>query len=326
MVSEISFGKHVRPTTSQIEYNRNIVLKSGYNNLERVSHRDEYISKYNKIKSAGNGSIGFLAASKNVLTGVGKFFTGMVCDKDGNFSAKQLGKTALIMTLGGIGISMLPATFAIGGTLFSTGGVLAAGFGAFAGLGFAKSAYNALNAKTNKEAENAWQNVGKKGIECVLAYIGYKASGGIFAKKNAAAGATGQQQASGTNQGQAAGSNQGAAGSTAGGTAVQPLSEEMLSAASKFGISESDANIVNTLITKINSSKKGFGNLTVEEQSQLADILGFRGFDLAHLTKAQYRELTIKFHPDKTNNNPFAEEIMKLISCLKQTQNASVKV
>ncbi len=314
MVSEISFGKHVRPTTSQIEYNKNIHFRTGYNSLERVSHRDEYISKYNKIKAAGDGSIGFLAASKNILTGVGKFFTGMVCDKDGNFSAKQMGKTALIAALGGLGISMLPATFAIGGTLLSTGGVLAAGFGAFAGLGLTKSAYDALSAKTDKDAVKAWQNVGKKSVECVLAYIGYKASGGIFAKKNiATGGATGQQQISGTNQGQSAATGQ---ASTTASANIQPLSEEMVTAANKLGISESDANIVNTLLTKINSSKKGFANLSVEEQSQLADILGFRGFDLANLTRKQYIQLIQKFHPDKCEGNPLGNTITQLVSQL----------
>ena len=303
MVSEISFGKNVRQPEQTVA-KRPTLFRYRYNNLERVSHQDEYVSKANSLKTLGNGSIGFLAASKNVLKGAGKFFTGMVCDKDGNFSVKQMGKTALVATLGGVGISLLPATFAIGGTLLSTAGVLAAGFGVLAGIGLGKSAYKALNAKTNKDAENAWQNVGKHGIECVLAYIGYKASGGIFAKKNAAGAGASQQQHQQTNP-------------TAGTSArIEPLSQDMVGAAEKLGISEADANFIHSAITRINDNRGNFSALSVEEQSKFADIIGCRGIDLSHLSKAEYKKLMLKFHPDKYESqggNDFAETIYKFI-------------
>lgn len=302
MVSEVSFGKNVRQPELTVT-KRPTLFRYRYNNLERVSHQDEYVSKASTLKAQGNGSIGFLAASKNVLKGAGKFFTGMFCDKDGNFSVKQMGKTALVATLGGVGISLLPATFAIGGTLLSTAGVLAAGFGVLAGVGLGKSAYKAFNAKTNKDAENAWQNVGKHGIECVLAYIGYKASGGIFAKKNVTGARTSQQQTT-------------TKPTTETTARIEPLSQDMVGAAEKLGISEADANFIHSAITRINNNRGNFSTLSVEEQSKFADVLGCRGIDLSHLSKAEYKKLMLKFHPDKYESqggNDFAETIYKFI-------------
>ena len=81
-------------------------------------------------------------------------------------------------------------------------------------------------------------------------------------------------------------------------------------------ISEADANFIHSAITRISNNRGNFSALSVEEQSKFADIIGCRGIDLSHLSKAEYKKLMLKFHPDKYESqggNDFAETIYKFI-------------
>lgn len=119
-----------------------------------------------------DGSIGVIGAIKNFGKGIGKLFTGMFCDQDGNISLAQIAKTGL--TIGAITLAtMLPVVGPLVLPTLCIGGMLHGGFTFLNGLS------TALSAKTDAEAERAWQDMGTGATEGVISYIGYKASGGI---------------------------------------------------------------------------------------------------------------------------------------------------
>lgn len=98
-----------------------------------------------------DGKISFGSKLKNFAKGVGNFFKGMVCDENGKFSIKRTlttvavaaGATALTIATGGAAAPYLIAAGAAMGT-FEVG----------------KGAYKAATAKTDAEAEAAWQTIG----------------------------------------------------------------------------------------------------------------------------------------------------------------------
>ena len=112
-----------------------------------------------------DGKISGKKKFKNFLKGVGKFFTGMVCDENGKFSLKRTlttlavaaGATVLCVATGG---AATPFLVAAGGTmgLFQTG----------------KGIYKAATAKTDAEAELAWQSIGSGTTAVVTAIAGAK--------------------------------------------------------------------------------------------------------------------------------------------------------
>ena len=128
-----------------------------------------------------DGSIGSFGAVGNLFKGVGNFFKGMVCDESGKFSWTRTLTTIGIGAAIGVACTMLPA-ITIAGTAFSTLGLISAGFLGFAGLHAGSAAIDIMSAKTDAEAEQAWQSMGSALTEGGLAYLGYRASGGIFAK------------------------------------------------------------------------------------------------------------------------------------------------
>ena len=112
-----------------------------------------------------DGKISGKKKFKNFLKGVGKFFTGMVCDENGKFSLKRTlttlavaaGATALCVATGG---AAAPFLVAAGGAIgaFQTG----------------KGIYKAATAKTDAEAELAWQSIGSGTTAVVTAIAGAK--------------------------------------------------------------------------------------------------------------------------------------------------------
>ena len=112
-----------------------------------------------------DGKISGKKKFKNFLKGVGKFFTGMVCDENGKFSLKRTlttlavaaGATALCVATGG---AATPFLVAAGGAIgaFQTG----------------KGIYKAATAKTDAEAELAWQSIGSGTTAVVTAIAGAK--------------------------------------------------------------------------------------------------------------------------------------------------------
>lgn len=104
-----------------------------------------------KSDSKDDGKISFGSKLKNFGKGVGKFFTGMFCDDSGKFSWKRTlttvavaaGSAALIVATGGAATPFLVAAGATMGAV-QTG----------------KGIYKAATAKTDAEAEKAWQDIG----------------------------------------------------------------------------------------------------------------------------------------------------------------------
>lgn len=114
-----------------------------------------------------DGSIGVFGALKNLVKGGIKFFTGMFTDENGNFSLGQTLKTALTVAAVGA-VCVLTAGTAVPAML-ATAGI---GLGAF---GMAKAGYNIATAKTDAEAEAAWQSLGSNTVATGLAVAGAKA-------------------------------------------------------------------------------------------------------------------------------------------------------
>lgn len=116
---------------------------------------DEPIQTQQPTQIAGDGKddgkISWGSKLKNFAKGVGNFFKGMVCDENGKFSIKRTlttvavaaGATALTIATGGAAAPYLVAAGAAMGT-FEVG----------------KGAYKAATAKTDAEAEAAWQTIG----------------------------------------------------------------------------------------------------------------------------------------------------------------------
>lgn len=126
-----------------------------------------------------DGHISLWSKFKNAVKGVGNFFKGMVCDENGNFSLGQTLKTVAI----GVGVGALCVLTA--GTavpaIVATAGI------AMSGYGLVKAGVQAANAKTDAEAEAAWQSIGSNGTALGLSLWGAKS----LAKANAAAGVEG---------------------------------------------------------------------------------------------------------------------------------------
>lgn len=151
--------------------NNKTVVEDSFNNTQSKPAKD----------GKDDGSIGFWGALKNIVKGVGNFFKGMICDENGKFSFTRTLTTLAVGAAIGAACVFLP-TIAIAGTAFSTLGLISAGFGAIAAYHVGSSAIDVMNAKTDAEAEQAWQGMGSALTEGGLAYLGYRASGGIFAK------------------------------------------------------------------------------------------------------------------------------------------------
>lgn len=112
-----------------------------------------------------DGKISFGSKLKNIGKGALKFVTGMFCDDNGKFSLKRTlttvavaaGAVALTVATGG---AAAPALVAIGATL--------------SGAQVVKGAVKAANAKTDAEAEKAWQDIGCGATGVVASFAGAK--------------------------------------------------------------------------------------------------------------------------------------------------------
>ena len=98
-----------------------------------------------------DGKISFGKKCKNFFKGVGNFFKGLVCDKNGKFSLKQTLKTAAVA----VGAAVLTVVTYGAATPY----LVAAGC-AMAAYQTGKGVYKACKAKTDREAEQAWQDIG----------------------------------------------------------------------------------------------------------------------------------------------------------------------
>ena len=66
------------------------------------------------------------------------------------------------------------------------------------------------------------------------------------------------------------------------------------------------------------SRRGGLRNLNQAERTRLAELLEITPEKLANLSKADYKKLILKFHPDKNPNNlEFAKEMSAIINSLR---------
>lgn len=130
--------------------------------------KDELPDKFKTKKDDPNdGHIGFWKATGSFLKGVGKFFTGMVTDKEGNFSIGQTLKT-LAIGAGVAAVCVLTAGTAVP-AMIAAAGV------ATAGIGLGKSVVDIATAKTDAECEAAFESLGSSATATTLAVVGAKA-------------------------------------------------------------------------------------------------------------------------------------------------------
>lgn len=126
-----------------------------------------------------DGVISFGSKLKNMGKGVINFFKGMVCDETGKFSIKRT-LTTVAVAAGAVAL-----TVATGGAATP---FLIAGSAALGGAQVIKGGINAYNAKTDAEAENAWQDIGSGTTAVVGALAGAKGalrvSGAVIPKGN----------------------------------------------------------------------------------------------------------------------------------------------
>lgn len=114
---------------------------------------------------------------KNFFKGVGNFFKGMVCDENGKFSITRT------LTTVGIAAGAVALTVATGGAATP---FLIAGGAALGAIQAGKGIYKAATAKTDAEAEAAWQEIGSGTTAVVGAVAGAKGalkSAGVSAPK-----------------------------------------------------------------------------------------------------------------------------------------------
>ncbi len=113
-----------------------------------------------------DGKVGFFSAAGNIIKGAAKnavsAVKGCFTDKNGNFSPL---KTLSTVAMGAACVA------------FPAVGMVACGIGAVTGgASMAKGVMNALNATTDAEAKDAWEQVGAGGLTLATSVVGAKAS------------------------------------------------------------------------------------------------------------------------------------------------------
>ena len=112
-----------------------------------------------------DGKISWKSKIKNFGKGIGNFFKGMVCDENGKFSWKRT------LTTVGVAAGAVALTVATGGA--ATPFLIAAG-ATMGAVQVGKGAYKAATAKTDAEAERAWQDIGCGTTAVVTSIAGAK--------------------------------------------------------------------------------------------------------------------------------------------------------
>ena len=131
------------------------------NNITNVPPSSSQISG----DGADDGKISGGRKFKNFCKGIGNFFKGMVCDENGKFSIKRT------LTTAAVAAGAVALTVATGGA--ATPFLIAAG-GAIGAVQVGKGAYKAATAKTDAEAEAAWQEIGSGTTAIVGSVAGAK--------------------------------------------------------------------------------------------------------------------------------------------------------
>lgn len=150
--------------------------------VDSLSSSQVYTQNQSALSADGkdDGKISAGKKFKNFFKGVGNFFKGMVCDEKGKFSLTQTLKTAAIAA------GAVVLTVATGG---AAAPFLIAGGAALGAYQTGKGVYKAVTAKTDAEAEAAWQEIGS-GTTAVFGSVAgakgaLKAAGAPIPKGNA---------------------------------------------------------------------------------------------------------------------------------------------
>ena len=114
-----------------------------------------------------DGKISGAQKFANFAKGVGNFFKGMVCDETGKFSIKRT------LTTVAVAAGAAALTIATGGAAAPFLVAAGAAMGAFE---VGKGAYKAATAKTDAQAEAAWQSIGSGTVGIGLSVAGAKGS------------------------------------------------------------------------------------------------------------------------------------------------------
>ena len=66
------------------------------------------------------------------------------------------------------------------------------------------------------------------------------------------------------------------------------------------------------------ANRGGLSNLSSAEKSQLSNLIGKSVDDIAQMPKTEFRQLLLKFHPDKNpGNEEFCQEVFSMINNLR---------
>lgn len=126
-----------------------------------------------------DGKISWGKKLKNFGKGIGNFFKGMVCDENGRFSLKRT-LTTVGIAAGAVVLSV--ATYGAAVPYLAAAGVTMATYQTGKGI------YKACTAKTDREAEQAWQEIGSGTTALVVSIAGakgaLKSSGAAVPKGN----------------------------------------------------------------------------------------------------------------------------------------------
>ena len=152
----------------QNQSQKGMVIDNGGQKLQVQS--DGYIA----TDGCNDGKISFGSKLKNIGKGIVKTFTGMFTDKNGKFSLKQTLKSVAIA---GACIAVSACSFGAGAALLYAG--LAIG-----GIGLVKNGVKAAKAKTDQEAEQAWQGIGTSGTVVAMSLAGLKNKGAAINQAN----------------------------------------------------------------------------------------------------------------------------------------------
>ena len=183
MVSSIGMTD-VKWQQLQTEYlNQNSAARSNYSTNALSSslsgaQSDEFVSSKGNTCTDGvdDGKIGVASALGNIVEGAGKSIIngikGAFTDSEGNFS--------ILKTLGTIGVGAACVAFPAVGLVLAGVGVVAGGAKLATGVA------NAMNAETDAEAKDAWEQVGEGGLTAGLSAVGVKASLGAVQSSSTA--------------------------------------------------------------------------------------------------------------------------------------------
>ena len=159
----------------QTEYlNQNSPVRRNYSNnttgltTSNNNQTDTFVSSKDNTCTDGadDGKIGLFSAVGNIVEGAGKSVVnavkGAFTDSNGNFSITKtlttVGMSALCIAVPAVGVALAGVGLATGGTKFVTG------------------VATALNAETDAEAKDAWEQVGEGALTVGLSATGAKAS------------------------------------------------------------------------------------------------------------------------------------------------------